>query len=299
MEQNGRTDASGVPVRHWGKTIVSFLVVLCAMPLGHALMILMEHFIPEQGLHAWAFIMGAVGLALVITGVFVKGDTRQTLLGLFGGLLFWTGWVEFLLQYYAARYGVQPEIVNGEVVTRPEYLIMPATFGFWMLIMTVYVFSVKTGCYFITWIQKRIFGRRKDEIVTRPLTRHTSITTFMELNMMMWACYLLLMFCYDSRFLGDHHPVTMIVGAGCLVGAVLMFLKELRIASWGANIRMAVATVIVFWTPVEIMGRINLFNEIWVAPMEHVTEMVIILAAFLLLGAYLIYSAVRKKRGNG
>ena len=299
MEQNGRTDASGVPVRHWGKTIVSFLVVPCAMPLGHALMILMEHFIPEQGLHACAFIMGAVGLALVITGVFVKGDTRQTLLGLFGGLLFWTGWVEFLLQYYAARYGVQPEIVNGEVVTRPEYLIMPATFGFWMLIMTVYVFSVKTGCYFITWIQKRIFGRRKDEIVTRPLTRHTSITTFMELNMMMWACYLLLMFCYDSRFLGDHHPVTMIVGAGCLVGAVLMFLKELRIASWGANIRMAVATVIVFWTPVEIMGRINLFNEIWVAPMEHVTEMVIILAAFLLLGAYLIYSAVRKKRGNG
>ena len=299
MEQNGRTDASGVPVRHWGKTIVSFLVVLCAMPLGHALMILMEHFIPEQGLHACAFIMGAVGLALVITGVFVKGDTRQTLLGLFGGLLFWTGWVEFLLQYYAARYGVQPEIVNGEVVTRPEYLIMPATFGFWMLIMTVYVFSVKTGCYFITWIQKRIFGRRKDEIVTRPLTRHTSITTFMELNMMMWACYLLLMFCYDSRFLGDHHPVTMIVGAGCLVGAVLMFLKELRIASWGANIRMAVATVIVFWTPVEIMGRINLFNAIWVAPMEHVTEMVIILAAFLLLGAYLIYSAVRKKRGNG
>ena len=155
--------------------------------------------------------MGAVGLGIVIAGVFVKGDTRQTILGLVGGLLFWTGWVEFLLQYYAARYGVQPEIVNGEVVTKPEYLIMPATFGFWMLIMTVYIFSVKTGCYFITWIQKRIFGKRKDEIVTRPLTRHTSITTFMELNMMMWACYLLLMFCYDPRFLGDHHPVTLLV----------------------------------------------------------------------------------------
>jgi len=284
---------------YWGRTIASFFLVLFTMPLGHALMRVMEETMETSVMNTCAFIMGAVGLAIAVWGVFVKGDTKQTLFGLFGGLLFWTGWVEFLLQYYAARYGVQPEIVNGEVVTRPEYLIMPATFGFWMLIMTVYVFSVKTGCYFITWIQKRIFGRRKDEIVTRPLTRHTSITTFMELNMMMWACYLLLMFCYDSRFLGDHHPVTMIVGAGCLVGAVLMFLKELRIASWGANIRMAVATVIVFWTPVEIMGRINLFNEIWVAPMEHVTEMVIILAAFLLLGAYLIYSAVRKKRGNG
>ena len=282
--------------RYWGRTLVAFLVVLCAMPLGHALMILMEHFLPESALHSCAFAMGAVGLGIVIAGVFVKGDTRQTILGLVGGLLFWTGWVEFLLQYYAARYGVQPEIVNGEVVTKPEYLIMPATFGFWMLIMTVYIFSVKTGCYFITWIQKRIFGKRKDEIVTRPLTRHTSITTFMELNMMMWACYLLLMFCYDPRFLGDHHPVTLLIGAGCLIGAVFMFIKQLKIASWGANIRMAVATVIVFWTPVEIMGRIDLFNEIWVAPLEHVTEMVIILAAFLVLVACLTYSLLRKKK---
>ena len=260
--------------RYWGRTLVAFLVVLCAMPLGHALMILMEHFLPESALHGCAFAMGAVGLGIVIAGVFVKGDTRQTILGLVGGLLFWTGWVEFLLQYYAVRYGVQPEIVNGEVVTKPEYLIMP----------------------FITWIQKRIFGKRKDEIVTRPLTRHTSITTFMELNMMMWACYLLLMFCYDSRFLGDHHPVTLLIGAGCLIGAVFMFIKQLRISSWGANIRMAIATVIVFWTPVEIMGRIDLFNEIWVAPLEHVTEMLIILAAFIILAACLIYSALRKKK---
>ena len=293
------TDNAASPgKKYWGKTLVSFLVVLFTMPLGHALMILMEHFLQPSALHVAAFLLGAAGLGIVITGVFVKGDTRQTLLGLAGGMLFWTGWVEFLLMYYADRYGVQPEIVNGEIVTQPEYLIMPATFGFWMLIMTVYIFSVKTGCYFISWIQKRIFGKRKDEFVTRPLTRHTSITTFMELNMMMWACYLLLMFCYDTRFLGDHHPVTLIIGAGCLIGAVFMFIKQLRIASWGANIRMAIATVIVFWTPVEIMGRNDIFNEIWVAPLEHVTEMITILAVFLVLAAYLIYKAVRKKRNN-
>ncbi|HIT49195.1 MAG TPA: hypothetical protein IAC34_06865 [Candidatus Coprenecus stercoripullorum] len=287
---------TAVRKRYWGKTLISFLLVLCAMPLGHAMMILMEHFLPQEALHGSAFALGAVGLAIVIIGVFAKGDTKQTILGLAGGLLFWTGWVEFLLQYYASRYGVQPEIVNGEIVTKPEYLIMPATFGFWMLIMTVYIFSVKTGCLFINWIQKRIFGRRKDEIVTRPLSRHTSITTFMELNMMMWACYLLLMFCYDPEFLGDRHPVTLIIGAGCLIGAIFMFIKELGIASWGANIRMAIATVIVFWTPVEIMGRNDLFNEIWVAPTEHVTEMAIILAAFLILAACLACNLVRKRK---
>lgn len=126
------------------------------------------------------------------------------------------------------------------------------------------------------------------------MTRHVSIVTFMELNMILWTSYLLLMFCYDPRFIGDHNPVTFLVGFGCLVGSVYMFRKELRLSSWGANIRMAIATVIVFWTPVEVMGRTGLFNEIWVAPMEHKTEMGIILAAFILLTLYMWLKSRRK-----
>lgn len=89
----------------------------------------------------------------------------------------------------------------------------------------------------------------KAEIAARPMTRHTSIVTFMELMMILWSSYLLLMFCYDDVFLGDHHPVTPLVGLGCLVGSFLIFAKQLHIAAWGANIRMAIAGVVVFWTP--------------------------------------------------
>ena len=58
---------------------------------------------------------------------------------------------------------------------------------------------------------------------------------------------------------------------------------------------MAIATVIVFWTPVEIMGRMNLFQEIWIAPMQHKTEMIIILAAFIALAVYLWYKGAKRK----
>ena len=44
---------------------------------------------------------------------------------------------------------------------------------------------------------------------------------------------------------------------------------------------MAIATVIVFWTLVEILGRMNLLREIWVDPLGHKTEMVCILVAFM------------------
>ncbi|WP_294083137.1 hypothetical protein [Proteiniphilum sp. UBA5384] len=283
---------------YWFITLVSFFTVLFVMPLGHALMITMEHLMDRTTMHYSAFAMGAVGLFMVIRGVFTKGDTRQTLWGLFGGLLFWTGWVEFLFMYYAHRYGVQPEIVNGEVVTKPEYLILPATFGLWAMIMTLYLFSARTGCNFINWWQKRFFRNKRDIIVAKPMTRHVSIITFMELIMILWTSYLLLMFCYDPLLLGDHHPVTFLVGLGCFIGSIFMFIKQLKIGAWGANIRFAIATVIVFWTPVEILGRVNFFSEIWTDPMEHTTEMIILLIAFTFLVVYLWYIAAKKKKVN-
>ncbi len=273
----------------FGKALTSFLLVLCTMPLGHALMILMEHYLPAGMLHYAAFAMGALGAVMVVIGVFVSGDTRQTLWGFLGGLLFWTGWVEFLFMYFANRFGTQAEQdpITGEIVTRPEYLILPASFGFWMMVMLMYIFSTRNGCNFINWCQRLLFKGRKNEIAARPMTRHTSIVTFMELMMILWASYLLLMFCYDDVFLGENHPVTLLVGLGCLIGSFFVFAKQLHIPVWGANIRMAIPAVILFWTPVEILGRMNLFEEIWTAPLEHKTEMLLIFSVFTALAIYL------------
>ena len=264
-------------------------MVLFTMPLGHALMILMEHFLAPEPLHYAAFAMGFVGMLMVVVGVFAKGDTRQTLWGFFGGLLFWTGWVEFLFMYYANRFGTDPQLdpVTGEVITRPEYLIMPASFGFWMMIMVMYLFSTSNGCNFINWFQRLFFGKHKKEIAARPMTRHASIVVFMELMMILWGSYLLLMFCYDDVFLGVNHPVTLFVGVGCFIGSFFIFAKQLRIPSWGANIRMAIPTVIVLWTPVEILGRMNFFSEFWIEPLKYKTEMAIILGSFVVLAIYL------------
>jgi len=163
--------------------IASFLIVLFAMPMGHALMILMEHFMSPAALHYAAFLMGATGLAVTIRGVFVKGDTRQTVFGLVGGLLFWTGWVEFLFVYYAGRYGVEPlRNAAGDIVTRGEYLIMPSSFGFWAMFMLLYLFSAKTGCQFFEWLQKVFFrdgqvrARLRPWRTTRPSSRSWNST---------------------------------------------------------------------------------------------------------------------------
>ena len=323
--------------KYLGKTIGSLLIVLLMMPLGHALMILMEHFLEPTTLHYSAFLMGFVGLVITIAGVFVKGDTRQTCFGLAGALLFWTGWVEFLFAYFAQRFGVHCDLVGNGVVqtmteyvngvgvnhtftidgtpleefsradlkairgSRPEYLIMPATFGMWMMFVVMYTFCTRTGCMFIRinnmfirWVQRHCGINEKVEL--RPMAYHPSIVMFMEWNIMMWGLYMLLMFCYDPVFLGDHHPVTYAVAAICLIGSALMFKKQLYIKSWGRNLRMAYATVIVFWTFVEVVARNGLFKEIWVDPMNHVMEMSAVLAIFVVsIGGALVSSAPTKQ----
>lgn len=118
---------------------------------------------------------------------------------------------------------------------------------------------------------------------------NSSIVTFMEWNVMMWGLYLLLMFCYDPVFLGQDHPVTIVLAFVCFASSILMLKKELHIAAWGRNIRYALATVIVFWIFVEIMARNGFFNEIWVEPLNHIREMTFILTILIIVVALTIF----------
>lgn len=83
---------------------------------------------------------------------------------------------------------------------------------------------------------------------------------------------------------------------GCLVGSTFMFKYELKLGGWGPNIRMAISTVVIFWTTVEVFARNGLFSEFWVEPLSHIPEMATILACFLLLAVFLIVRARRQKK---
>lgn len=288
----------GTKQLHWVKAAISIAVTLVAMPLTHILARALkdgtsgvEQFYAGMG-------MGAVGLLMVIVGVFVKGDARQTLLGLFGGMFYWMGAIDFLFMYYANRFGTQAQLdpVTGEIVSRPEYLLLPATFGFWAMTMMLYLFCTRNGCNFLNWWQRLFFGRHKKEIAARPMTRHTSIVAFIEVVTMLWTCYLLLMFCYDGRFIGDHSPVTLLVGMGGFIGSLFMFARLLRYPAWGMSLRYGYATVIIFWIGVEVFDRIHVLEGLWTAPLEHTDQLAVIGLSLLATVACLLYNKYHKKQ---
>ena len=98
-----------------------------------------------------------------------------------------------------------------------------------------------------------------------------------------------------SAFIMGAVGLAIAVAIGCLVGSFFMFKYELKLGDWGPNIRMAISTVVIFWTTVEVFARNGLLTEFWVEPLSHIPEMVTILATFLLLALFLILRNRKRK----
>jgi hypothetical protein len=262
--------------------VFAFLIVLATMPLGHSVMILMEHFFGHAYVYHAAVLMGLAGTGLLVWGSISSHETRASFLGLFAGLLIWTGWIEFSFVYYANRYQIPPLMENGEVVTKPEYLLMPSSVGFLAVMLLFYLFNSRTGCTFFTWIQ-RVAGVKNRLAYVPVESKNVAMVTAIELIMLLWTFYLVLLFAYDQTFLGDRHPITYVIAFGSLFWSLYLFRKLARIRKMGYAIRYAIPTVIIFWNFVEIMGRWEILHEIWVEPLRYWPEVLAMVAVLALL----------------
>ncbi len=273
--------------------VFSFLLVLLLMPFGHALMVLNELLLTHHKLIG-AFLIGVLGIGLLIWGL-IRNDknTSATILGLLAGIFVWTGWIEFSFVWIAEKLKVPGLIEKGEVVTKPEYLIMMSSFG---LLATFFIFFLFTQnrCTFFNWLQ-RMFSFRKtlkgNVLDYRPL----ALITFIETIMVLWTFYIVLLLVYDKDIAGDDHPATYFVAFGSLFWSAYLFLRLIKIPKFDYAIRYAIPTVIIFWNFVEVIGRWNLMKEIWVYPVEHWLENLMILMMLVIF----IVVYIRENRGQG
>jgi len=274
--------------------IAAFMIVLLLMPIGHALMVLNEKLLTNH-MFLGAFCIGILGFIALQIGVrFNQKKGLATLLGLLGGILVWTGWVEFSFVWIAHKLEVQPLIENGEISTKPEYLVMLSSLGLLVSMLTYFVFS-KTRCQFFNWIQQnllRIQVKQNTDSSKKPL----ALTTFIETVMILWTFYLVLLLVYDKDIAGDKHPLTYLVAFGSLFWSMYLVLNLLKINKFDYAIRYAVPTVIIFWNFVEILGRWNLFTEIWVQPKDYWLENTIIFLCLVGFISYYIYENLQAKK---
>lgn len=262
--------------------LLSFLLVLILMPIGHAIMVLNEKLLLGYK-YEGALFMGLIGIAILVWGIKKNSSpTFATILGFLGGVLVWTGWVEFSFMWIAEKNNVANLIIDNEIATKREYLVMMSSLGLLCTFYFFYLFS-RTNCTFYIW-QQKYFGFREDVKTQTGFKKPLALSTFIETIMIIWTFYVVLLLVYDEDIAGQNHIATYIVAYGSLLWSLYLLSKLIRIQSFDFAIRYAVPTVIIFWNFVEVLGRWDMFKEIWVHPLEYkwqVSVFFIILAVML------------------
>jgi hypothetical protein len=257
------------------KGILAFLIVLFSIPLGHTLMVLNQELI-HINKYFVASMIGILGIVLLYLGVKKNAfPIQSTLFGFIGGVLVWTGWIEFSFVWIAEKLNVAPLMENNEITTRSEYLVMMSSIGLLTTVFFTLIFT-SSKCILFIWIQKILNIKTNLGNDKRP---HASIT-FFETIMVMWTFYLVLLLVYDNDIAGDKHWATYVVAFGSLFCSIFLAKNLLKVKQFDFAIKYAIPTVVIFWNFVEILGRWNFLKEIWISPGEYWLENSIILAIF-------------------
>lgn len=187
-----------------------------------------------------------------------------------------TGRVEFSFCTDRRKLSVPPQMEKGEVVTKPEYLVMLSSLGLLGSIMLMLVLG-PTRCQFFAWFQRRL-GMRQ---VLKQATAHASarpiaVTAFMETVVIIWTFYIVLLLAYDPDIAGDRHPVTYFIAFGSLAWSAFLFAKLMRAKVFDHATGCAIPTVIILWNFAEVVRRGNLSEETCVHPVDHWGENTVI-----------------------
>ncbi|MDP7009336.1 MAG: hypothetical protein QGI78_07180 [Phycisphaerales bacterium] len=236
--------------------VLAFILVFFLMPIGHAVMILMNSLIPDQ-LVLGATVIFLLGLGMLIVTRFTPSSSWQSFLGAIAGVLLWTGGVEYGFLYGAVSLGI--DTVNG---TAGEYRLLMHTWSLLVLLLLYLVVHEGVRCNLFVWLRRKLRLNRSP-IVSGKVGNYGPRTAF-EMASILWFFYVLLLVLYDENLVGTHHVATYACLVLSLGGGLYLFYKLIRIKDLGLAIRYAIPTVIVLWNVVEILAKWNVFEEPWI-----------------------------------
>jgi hypothetical protein len=232
------------------------------------------------------------GLMLWLTSR-LKSDATQSILGIFGGNLLWTGGVEYALTIGARSLGIGKAVgvVNGHLVAvYGEYVLLKHTWGVLALVIVYLVFLESSRCPLFLWWRKNVPTMRGPVVAGRidnygPRSAFQYATT-------VWGFYLLLLWAYDDRVFGVYSLATKAIMLCSIAGSLYCVRRLHQQTGWGPSVRYAVAAMIVVWTPIEIAGKWGILRQPWLLLKP---ESLFVFFGGLALGTWSLWRAQRKR----
>ena len=172
----------------------------------------------------------------------LKSDTAQTIVGIFGGNLIWTGGVEYGLTIAARSLGIGKTIgvVDGQAVAiYGEYVLLKHTWGFLALIAAYLLFLETSRCPVFLWWRKNVPTMR-GPVVTGRIDNYGPRSGF-QYATTVWGFYLLLLWAYDESVFGVYSLLTKAILLLSVAGSIYCVRRLHQQTGWGPALRYAIA----------------------------------------------------------
>ncbi len=249
--------------------------------------------LPTTTFLGWtAIALCAAGILLIWLTSRFKSDAAQTIVGIFGGNLLWTGGIEYGLTLAARTLGIGKAVgvIDGQVVAiYGEYVLLKYTWGALLIILAYLLFLESSRCPVFMWWRVHVPTMR-GPVVQGRIGNYGPRSAF-QYSTTVWALYLLLLWAYDESVFGVYSLTTKAILVGSVAGTLYLMYRLHKQTGWGAATRYAIAAVCVAWTPVEIFAKWGVLKEPWLL-LEPSTATVFF--GGLALGTWALWRAQRR-----
>ena len=258
--------------------LMAWTTVLLWTPLAHTLMVLQYGLLADAPAYLLSFIIGLAGWIMVWKG-FKADSLPATVLGFMGGGLIWLGWMEGSFEFMG-HWLNPPKLMFMDVELFTANLLLLQATGVILVALLIWLGSNKdTHCRMFMWFHRnlKLTPARRTPGYKRQFSRIVAL----EVIMINWFFYVLILWLFDPRVLGPFHPAT--IAAVCAVllwGLWLLFFRMVSIQTPAAALRYAVPCANVLWFCVEAGSAWQLYTEPWIYPFRFPVTNVMILMAF-------------------
>ncbi len=259
--------------------LLAWTTVLLWTPLAHALFVLQSSLLSGAPTYLLSLLIGLAGWILVWNG-FSREELPATIFGFMGGGLIWLGWMEGSLEFLGHWLKPEPLMFMGVELFAANLLLLQAT-GVFLIAMLIWLGSNKdTHCRMFMWFHRnfKLTPARRTGGYKRQFSRIVAL----EVIMLNWFFYVLLLVLFDPRILGPFHPATIATGAIIMLWALwLLFFRMANMPQPAGAIRYAVPCANIFWYCVESGSAWQLYREPWIRPFEFPITNTLILLGFV------------------
>ena len=263
---------------------IAIAAVLFGLAMGHTTLVLMRHILDADveirtSENIVSFLLGAAGFVMVWVGR-TRGEAVGTWLGFIAGTLIWLGFFELSWKIFAHSLKVPPVMFNDAPVLNGELQVIQASTVPFLMSMAFFTINKETRCNMMLWIRRNL-----GLDAGRPATgkeRNFAAITALESVFTTWACYIITIMLVDPRIIGN--PMSMeaqLPYVGIFVWSLYLIWRLTKQKHMAPALRYAIGTGNVAWIWVEAGSRANIYEEIWIKPLQYPVLMSLVCIALV------------------